>query len=386
MSNQDKFFSTLQHSFAEQTFVRLILSKNYDKNAPLRKVKIDFVSDKNGDNLQFVHHLSTIDTIDEIKVNIEKGTSIIQDFLRDTFKVATLHTNRADFALQINKTGEPSFHRRPPAFPFKNTEKEQSIAPPFLVKLGVLKENGNPQKGKSDKYKQINKFVEIMAGLLQNYYSKEDNKVLKIVDMGAGKGYLTFALYDFLVNNLNLKAEIIGVEVRNDLVDKCNNIAKNVGFEQLEFQEGYIGNYFLPRTDILIALHACDTATDDAIAKGIKAKADLIICAPCCHKQVRKLMNCQTHLQSMLQFGIHNDRLAEMLTDTIRALILEENGYETSVSEFISTEHTGKNVMIIGKKRKADDVGKSASFYRQQIEKLKEEFGVKFHYLEKILT
>ena len=203
--------------------------------------------------------------------------------------------------------------------------------------------------------------------------------------MGAGKGYLTFALYDFLVNNLKIKADITGVEVRDDLVNKCNAIAQNVGFQNLQFEKGYITNYFLPKTDVLIALHACDTATDDAIAKGIKSQADLIICAPCCHKQVRKLMNCQTHLQSMLQFGIHNDRLAEMLTDTIRALILEANGYETSVSEFISTEHTGKNVMIIGKKRKADNMGENPSFYLQQIEKLKEEFGVKFHYLEKLL-
>ena len=384
MSNQEQFFIALHTSLVEQTFVRLVLSKNYDKKSDLKKIKVSYSS------IEAKPHftMSQLYATKELQENIEikKGINDIKDLLKSTFKIATLHTNQADFALQINKTGEPSFHRRPPSFPFKSTQEEQSIAPQFLVELGILKENGNPQKGKADKYKQINKFVEIMAGLLKNYYTEEKNKDLKIVDMGAGKGYLTFALYDFLVNNLKIKADITGVEVRDDLVNKCNSIAYNVNFKNLHFQKGYIGNYFLPTTNILIALHACDTATDDAIAKGIKAQADLIICAPCCHKQVRKLMNCQTHLQSMLQFGIHNDRLAEMLTDTIRALMLEANGYETSVSEFISTEHTGKNVMIIGKKRKADNVGESPQYYLQQIEKLKTEFGVKFHYLEKLLV
>ena len=200
--------------------------------------------------------------------------------------------------------------------------------------------------------------------------------------MGAGKGYLTFALYDFLSNTLRKKAQVMGVEVRPDLVQLCNQIAQNAGFEQLNFQQGYIGNFTLPKTDILIALHACDTATDDAIFKGIQAKADLIICAPCCHKQIRKQMNCTTHLQNMLQYGIHKERMAEMVTDTIRALLLEVNGYQTKVFEFISTEHTGKNVMIVGQKVSKT---KDSSHYLEKIEMLKSEFGIEEHYLEKLL-
>jgi len=382
MSKQELFFSALHSSLTEQTFVQLVLSKNHDKKADLKKIKITYSS--LNDAFTFTKLFATKELSEKFSKN--EGIKEIQNHLNKLFRIGTLYTNQADFAIQINKTGDPSFHKRAPSFPFKNTNKNRSTAAPFLVELGVLKENGNPQKGKGDKYKQINKFVEIMASLLKSYYHENEIKELKIVDMGAGKGYLTFALYDFLVNNLRIKARITGVEVRDDLVNKCNDIAQNVGFESLQFEKGYIGNYYLAKTDVLIALHACDTATDDAISKGIKSNADLIICAPCCHKQVRKLMNCQTHLQSMLQFGIHNDRLAEMLTDTIRALILEANGYETSVSEFISTEHTGKNVMIIGKKRKADNLGESPQFYLQQIEKLKTEFGLKFHYLEKLLA
>ncbi len=379
MSKQDQFFNALRESIQTQTFVRLVFSKRYDKEDQIRKIKVSL------DSTSDVAHFVFLDIYDveeiEVEQKIEDGITVMQNILKNVFKVATLHTNQADFSLQINKTGEPSFHRRPPSFPLKNTQK----TPDFLIELGVLKENGKPQKGKGDKYKQISKFVEIMAGLLRNYYGEAKDKKLNIIDMGAGKGYLTFALYDFLVNNLGMETHVKGVEVRDDLVNKCNDIAQRVGFQNLQFEKGYIGNYYLPTTDVLIALHACDTATDDAISKGIKANADLIICAPCCHKQVRKLMNCQTHLQSILQYGIHNDRIAEMLTDTIRALILEANGYETSVSEFISTEHTGKNVMIIGKKRKADNMGESPQFYLQQIDKLKTEFGVKFHYLEKLL-
>jgi len=362
MSKQDQFFSILRQSLTEQTFVRLVFSKNYNKKAEKKKVKVHFIPNEKGENLLFTNHLQTASAsnITEEKQTLNRGIEIMRDLLKNNFKIANLYTTQADFAIQMNKSGEASFHQRPPSSPLKKIRENTSN---FLVELGILKENGHPQKGKGDKYKQINKFVEIMAGLLQNYYKEDENKELQIIDMGAGKGYLTFALYDFLVNNLGRTTKVTGVEVRSDLVNKCNGIVQKVSFQNLQFQKGYITNYHLAKTDILIALHACDTATDDAIAKGIKAQADLIICAPCCHKQVRKLMNCQTHLQSILQYGIHNDRLAEMLTDTIRALILEANGYETSVSEFISTEHTGKNVMIIGKKRKVGNVGESPSFW-----------------------
>lgn len=383
--SQKIFFDEIEKSIQSNDFVRLTLSKPYEKSSSLKKIKITLKKTETG--TVTIHSFVDVRGVETPKeILLLDLYDLTESYLQNSLKTATLYTNQADFALQINHSGPPSFHQRPPSYPFQSQPDAQKNTASFLEELGVLNAKGKPQKGKSDKYKQINKFVETMASLIKNYYSDTEKKQLRIVDMGAGKGYLTFALYDFLVNKIQLPAHITGVEVREDLVKKCNDIAEKVGFQDLQFQQGYIGNFHLPDTDILIALHACDTATDDAIFKGIKADADLIICAPCCHKQVRKLMNCQTHLQSILQFGIHKDRTAEILTDTIRALILEENGYETTVAEFISTDHTGKNVMIVGRKRQADNPGEKPQFYRKQIEALKTEYGLAFHYLEKLLS
>ena len=210
-----------------------------------------------------------------------------------------------------------------------------------------------------------------------------EQKSLRIVDMGSGKGYLTFALYDYLVNILNLQAKVTGVEIRENLIEICNEIAQNSKFENLHFEQGFIQGYELPKTDILIALHACDTATDEAIAKGIKADAQLIVCAPCCHKQIRKQIKDDSLLEPILNFGILKERQAEIVTDTIRALILESNGYKTKVFEFISMDHTGKNVMIVGQKRRE---AVDAKIYLDKVEELKKQFGIEFHYLEKLTS
>lgn len=163
----------------------------------------------------------------------------------------------------------------------------------------------------------------------------------------------------------------------------CNEIAKAAKFENLTFKAQLIQEYSAPKIDILIALHACDTATDDAIFKGLSAKSSLIICAPCCHKQIRKQMNCQTALQSILKHNIFEERQAEMITDGIRGLVLEGFGYETQTFEFISSEHTGKNVMIIGKKKQEEEQNKEAF---SKIIEIKKEFGIDSHYLETLIS
>jgi hypothetical protein len=168
--------------------------------------------------------------------------------------------------------------------------------------------------------------------------------------MGSGKGYLSFALFDYLQNTLKLPVKLTGVEFRQDLVDLCNKIAKESKFSNLQFVQDTIENYKSDKKiDVLIALHACDTATDDAIHKGISHNAELIITAPCCHKQIRKEMTRCTankELSSLLSHGIFIERQAEMVTDNLRALYLEKANYSTKVFEFIATEHTPKNILI----------------------------------------
>jgi hypothetical protein len=197
--------------------------------------------------------------------------------------------------------------------------------------------------------------------------------------MGSGKGYLTFAVYDFLVNELRIEAEITGIEYREDLVGICNGIAAECGYSGLKFLRGSIADFEIPACDILIALHACDTATDDAIFKGIRSQAEVIIVSPCCHKQIRKQLDINNELKEITRHGILEERLAEMATDTLRALVLEANGYSTNVFEYISDEHTHKNIMITAvKKTKTAD----PSLYFEKIGGLKKFLGIKKFYLE----
>ena len=201
--------------------------------------------------------------------------------------------------------------------------------------------------------------------------------------MGCGKGYLTFALYDYLHNKIKTTATVYGIEMREDLVNKCNSIAESVGYDKLHFKKGTIQDAVLPSIDMLIALHACDTATDDAIYKGIQANAKVIICAPCCHKQIRRQMAPDNELKSITKHGILLERQAEMVTDAIRALLLEANGYKTKVFDFIATEHTPKNVMIVGTKTKDGKVNKAE--WLTKVAELKKLFNIEYHYLEKLL-
>jgi hypothetical protein len=200
--------------------------------------------------------------------------------------------------------------------------------------------------------------------------------------MGAGKGYLTFALYDYLRNKLQHNVTVTGVELRKDLVDQCNKAAAECGFDQLHFECSSIEDFELKKVDILIALHACDTATDDAIAKGIKANADLIVCAPCCHKQIRQQLKGKEYKNPLLKYGIYKEREFEMVTDTIRALVLERNHYKSNIFEFISSEHTGKNTMLVGVKSKHKP---DLPVIQGKIDSLKEAYQIDYHYLEKLM-
>ena len=205
--------------------------------------------------------------------------------------------------------------------------------------------------------------------------------------MGSGKGYLTFALYDYLHSVLKLETEVIGVEYRQDMVDLCNQVAVKSSFDRLNFVQGTIEDYNAEDVNLLIALHACDTATDDAIFKGIKADAELIVVAPCCHKQIRREIEqhkVKNDISFLTKYGIFLERQAEMVTDGIRALILEYFGYKTKVFEFISDAHTPKNVLVVGVKGKAHGAEKKADVL-QKIKASKEYFGIGHHHLERLL-
>jgi SAM-dependent methyltransferase len=218
----------------------------------------------------------------------------------------------------------------------------------------------------ADKFRQIENFAEILTHLIDEAPLPRDRR-LRVFDMGCGKGYLTFAACELLGEG----ADIVGIEARGELVDFCNRTASEQGLAtRLSFREGSIADTEIEGADILIALHACDTATDDALAKAIAANVALAVVAPCCQKEVRPQLVAPPVLSPSLRHGIFEERHAEFATDALRALLLEWSGYRTRVIEFISTEHTAKNLMITavraGKKADpatADRIREFAAFY-----------------------
>ncbi|MBB2147008.1 methyltransferase [Pedobacter sp. LMG 31464] len=398
MSNSDillKFTSILKSSISNSSFIKLSLG-NYQgndkelKNLYIRKVKI-----KRVDMLSFNYRYKTRDIFKNFPV--EDGIGKVMQYISNDFKVCTLFTTDEETIIEHTKKGEIVIRSKKNVQALQvstshNKEKKRIIKPEgnaYLHALKITDAEGNVFKNAQDKYKQINQYIEILSSLIKEL---PEGTIKNVVDMGSGKGYLTFALYDYLHQQLNLKAKVTGVEFREDLVNLCNEIAKQSNFEQLHFVEGTIEDYNVKDINLLIALHACDTATDDAIFKGINAGAELIVVAPCCHKQIRREIEkhkVKNDISFLTKYGIFLERQAEMVTDGIRALILEYYGYKTKVFEFISDAHTPKNVLVVGVKPlnplKGTSKEKRKEEILQKIKETKAYFGIDYHHLERLM-
>ena len=213
----------------------------------------------------------------------------------------------------------------------------------FLVYLGVMTKDGKVVNSKYNKFRQINKYLELIKPSIDML---PKDRPLKIVDFGCGKAYLTFALYYYVVKILNMQAEITGLDLKEEVIDYCNKVARELGYDSLEFQKGNIKDYSRTQdVDMVIMLHACDNATDEGIVQSLKFNAKIIIAVPCCqHEFFRQIEN--ENLESILQFGILKDRMTALATDSLRAQILKALGFDVTVMEFIETEHTPKNLAI----------------------------------------
>jgi len=212
--------------------------------------------------------------------------------------------------------------------------------------------------------------------------------ILRVVDFGCGKGYLTFAMHHHLSQGRGLRAEVSGVDLKQDMVELCNAAARRRGMTGLQFLCGDVRSHVPAQLDVMIALHACDVATDHALHTGIRAGAAIIMSSPCCHKQIRPQMRLPELLRPMLEHGIHLGQQAEMLTDSLRALLLEAEGYTAQVFEFVALEHTSKNKMILAVRRPAGQPGEAAhrAAVRQQIAEIKAFYGIREHCLESLLA
>ncbi|MGG9963398.1 class I SAM-dependent methyltransferase [Ferruginibacter sp. SUN106] len=388
MSNQlSSFLQKISESFNQQQLVKITLGNKRDKSADLKNVFIKPVRIKNTEKLSFTYRNPTQDIFKNY--DLKESLILIEKMLQTDFYNADLFTAVNDLHLAIDKNDITKIITKPATLSITATTQQHdkqkvrvvnSTTAVYLHQLGITTAEGQVKKDMQDKFKQINRYVEIIEGIIKDI---QFEKNITVADMGSGKGYLTFALYDYLINTLKKDATIVGIEMRDDLVNKCNQIAKNIHYSNLKFEKGTIQDAEVPAINMLIALHACDTATDDAIFKGIQANAEVIICAPCCHKQIRKQMAPENELKSITRHGILLERQAEIVTDSIRALILEAHGYKTKVFEFIATEHTPKNVLIVATKTNKTETAKQESL--EKVAGLKKLFNIKTHYLETLL-
>ena len=384
--NIEKFISELAGSLHEENFVKMTLGNYRGQDAHLQKLLVRLVETKKGKRLFFLYRYDTRDTAKNFDFN--EGLKIIREVLGRDFFSGHLFTTENDFQLDIGKKGKARLNTAKPTFKMLPTlehdrEKQIKVDPNsfYLKALGITTDRGEIRAKQQDKWKQINKFVEILGSLFDKSELKDREK-LKIVDMGSGKGYLTFATYDYFKNVREIDVEVIGVDTKQQLVQIDNDIAKASEFNGLKFVHGYIGDYNLENVDILIALHACNTATDDAIFAGISANAALIVAAPCCHQEIRPQIVAPEMLKNILRHGVMLEREAETLTDGLRALLLEKSGYATKLFEFISTEHTPKNNMIVGSRH---DKNVDVEELGEQINSIKEFYGIKEQRLEGLL-
>ena len=408
-----KFINKLESSLKDGSFVKLTLSKPKAKSqkpkADLRNVYVKPIILRNEKMYSFTYRY---ERRDETKnYDAQQSLEVITNLISEIFLNATLFTLTEDVTLLISKKGKATVMTKAVKEQREqNVEhdkvKNRLINPenPWWFKLGLTTREGKVTADMQHKFKQICKYVEIVDGVMKNV--KFDGKI-RIADMGAGKGYLTFALYEYLTQKCKYDIAMEGVEIRPDLVAKINEIIKESNLKDFRFVESSIEDYTcqqdnkttrqqdnktnnslthrlidLLTLDILIALHACNTATDDAIIKGIESGAKLIICAPCCHKQIRQEMEKSKVVDAITRYGIFMERQAVMITDTIRALILEYFGYKTQVMEFIEMEHTPKNVLLVGRKVGEPSAEEKEAILKE-INNLKERYGIEKHYLEK---
>jgi SAM-dependent methyltransferase len=388
----DHFALLKSHILNETTFIRAVASRPHHGNAiAWQKVTVRPVIVKKQRHLQF----SYFDAAKDITKNYkgEETEQQIEQLLRLPFQNFYVETTDETIQVHINVKGHPSIHRhasRKELTPDLSHDRQKQrlltaeSAAPFLKAVGIMNQNGVIKADKQDKFVQINEFLKLISqtGVLDTFMA---NQPVRMVDLGCGNAYLTFALYYYLTDRLGLQVEMTGVDVKTDLLQRHAEKVAVLGWQGLTFVEGRIMDYH-PETppDIVVALHACDTATDDALAQGIRCNSKLIVAAPCCqHSLQAQLCDLPTPapFRSVYQDGILGERLGDVLTDTFRAMWLRVNGYKTDVVQFVASEHTPKNLMIRAVKGESINSAKALEEYQL----LKQFWGVT-PYLEALLT
>ncbi|MEI7730874.1 MAG: SAM-dependent methyltransferase [Verrucomicrobiota bacterium] len=388
---EPEFIARLEQSLAEDTFVRLRLSGPASAAAAFHQVTGRLIVLHGAPHLSFTLTGTRHETRN---LPVPEAIRWVGGQLHGAFQNALLSTTRKDWQLRRPAKGPARLivHRATQAAPPPRTHDLprqrllDATACDWLQGLEILDPQGNVRARMADKHRQIDRYLEILSHLAEDCGwatpSQPGERDLVLADMGCGKGYLTFGLWHLFHRVWHRYAHIIGVELRPELTAKTTALAQQVKAAGLDFVAGTIETVKLPRLDGLIALHACNTATDDALLRGIDLGARLIVVAPCCHQQLRPQLGRPEPLAAVLRHGLMAERMAEWATDGLRALFLDWAGYETKVIEFVGSEHTPKNLMLAAVRQREPYADTAA---RERILAFKQFFAIQTHALDALL-
>jgi SAM-dependent methyltransferase len=356
----------ITNSLQQNKFIYGVFTTPRNKSEnPYKKITARPVSLK-GENFIQLEKFTDKQAFHENYTYDEAAEKIVNMIVHD-YRNINIFTEDSDFQLMVSKKGMVKVTEKEASKKLKidehNKQKQYIISEhepcDFLCHLGVMNEEGNVYAKKYDKFKQINKFLEIVDDSLKDKNLQDD---FMIIDFGCGKAYLTFALYYYFYFIKNIKVKIIGLDLKKDVIEFCNQTAKSLNYEHLEFLHGDIKNFeYKEKVDMIVTLHACDNATDAALVKAIMWNTDIILSVPCCqHEFYDKIEN--KNLEPMLKHGLIKERVSSLVTDSLRSLFLETKGYKVQLMEFIAMEHTPKNILIRAVKSNKDTENAQAEY------------------------
>lgn len=360
-----------------EKLLKVVISNKLNKDVKYNKINIELKEKNNKEYYQIEKY--TDKQVFHENIEIEMIETKLFEMTFENYKQVAAWSENTNYDLKISKKGKVFLSKKKSSNEnlvnkSHNREKNYILKEGMLIQplidLGVFTQEGKVVKSKYDKYKQINRFIEI----IDDEIKKNDYKELTILDFGCGKSYLTFVLYYYFVEIKKINVKMIGLDLKADVIKKCNDIAQKYNYQNLKFELGDINGYkYTDNVDMVITLHACDTATDYALYNAVKWNTKMIFSVPCCQHEFNEQIN-SDEFSILTKYGIIKERVSALMTDAVRGNLLEALGYKTQILEFIDIAHSPKNILIRASKGSISQEKKERAM--KEVDKLIKEFNL----------